>query len=202
MNGRCLVVLSLIVSLVAGACVTAARTPSAEAAADFTVSADEREQAVGLAEGTRDFKSLTVEQPVYLIDVDVFRDKEVEEAGDEGSRQILVTHYAAGTDAAVLTRVDLAENRVVDVETVPHLPVRLSQEEFEMAKRLALEDPRVAAALRGQDVEVEAQLSRTADENDPQYRHRVVHFLFKTPNGYLDEPIVYVDLTARQVVVE
>jgi hypothetical protein len=30
----------------------------------------------------------------------------------------------------------------------------------------------------------------------------VVHFLFKTPQGYLEEPIVYVDLTAKRVVVE
>jgi hypothetical protein len=201
MNTRYSVVVHVIFALVAGACSTVP-SPSAGPAPDFVVSADEREHAVSLAETTRNYKSLAVEPPIYLVDADVFFAKGVNEVGDPGARQILVTHYAAGADAALLTRVDPAENRVVEVEVVPHLPVRLSQEEFEIAKRLALENPRVASALRGQDVEIEAQLSRTADKDDPQYRHRVVHFLFKTPQGYLEEPIVYVDLTAKRVVVE
>jgi Cu2+-containing amine oxidase len=202
MNSRDLLILAMAFGLLLCACGATSRVASDEAGRDFEVTASERQQAVDLAQGTDDFRYLTAAQPVYFVDVEVLRDKEAEVERGDAARQILVTHYAAGTDAAILSRVNLESRRVVAVETVPHLPVRLSQEEFEMARRLALEDPRVQAALEGRDVEVEAQLSRTADEKDPQYRHRVVHFLFKTPDGYLDSPTVIVDLTAGLVVVE
>jgi hypothetical protein len=202
MNSRGLVVLTVVFGLLFCGCGMTSRGAPADFGRDFEVSASEREQAVGLAQGTGDFRTLRAGQPIYLVDVDTFRDKEAEVERGDAARQVLVTHYAAGTDTAILTRVNLETDRVVAVETVPHLPVRLSREEFDIARRMALEDPRVQAALRGREVEVEAQLSRTSDEKDPQYRHRVVHLLFKTPDGYLDSPTVIVDLTASLIVVE
>ena len=67
---------------------------------------------------------------------------------------------------------------------------------------MALEHPRVEAALRGLEVEVEAQVSRTFAEDDPQFGHRVIHLLFKTPTGYLESPAVIVDLTAGEITAE
>lgn len=196
------VILAMLSGLLLSGCETTSRIASDEVGPNFEVSPSEREQAISLATGTGDFRTLSAEQPMYLVGVEFFRDKETEvERGDAG-RQMLVTHYAAGTDTAILTRVNLETDEVVAVDTVPHLPVRLSREEFDIARRMALEDPRVQTALRGRDVEVEAQLSRSSAEKDPQYRHRVVHLLFKTPDGYLDSPTVIVDLTANEVMVE
>jgi hypothetical protein len=200
MNSR--VIPAMLSVLILSGCETTSRIAADEVGPNFEVSPSEREQAIGLAMGTGNFRTLSAEQPMYLVGVELFRDKETEvERGDAG-RQMLVTHYAAGTDTAILTRVNLETDEVVAVDTVPHLPVRLSREEFDIARRMALEDPRVQTALRGRDVEVEAQLSRSSDEKDPQYRHRVVHLLFKTPDGYLDSPTVIVDLTANEVMVE
>jgi hypothetical protein len=200
MNSR--VIPAMLSVLILSGCETTSRIAADEVGPNFEVSPSEREQAISLAMGTGNFRTLSAEQPMYLVGVELFRDKETEiERGDTG-RQMLVTHYAAGTDTAILTRVNLDTDEVVAVDTVPHLPVRLSREEFDIARRMALEDPRVQTALRGRDVEVEAQLSRSSDEKDPQYRHRVVHLLFKTPDGYLDSPTVIVDLTANEVMVE
>lgn len=169
----------------------------------FEVSSSERELAVSLADQGRDLQSFSEDQPVYLIEVEVLRDKVAEPGRDtEGVRQLLVTHYAADEDVAILTRVDPETEAVISVELVPHLPVRLSQEEFDIAKQLALTNPEVQSSLNGLEYEIELQLSRTFDKKDPQYGHRVVHLLFKTPRGYLDDLVVFVDITAKEVTVE
>lgn len=202
MNDRGLLVLPIVCLALLSGCETTSSMRLAEKSMLFEISKSEREQAISLVQDSGDFQKLAAEQQIYLVDVEVFRDKDAELERGEASRQVLVTHYAAAEDLAILSRVDLESNFVIDVEIVPNLPVRLSQEEYEIAVRLALDDPRVQAALRGIEVEIEAQLSRTSDERDPQFRHRVVHFLFKTPSGYLESPIVIVDLTAREVIVE
>ena len=153
--------------------------------------------AVGLVAKHETFQELTADARIYLVDVEVFRDK-----GAETGRQVLVTHYRTEGDLAILSRVDLRAGNVVGVESVAHLPVRLSNEEYKIARRMALEHPTVEAALRGLEVEVEAQVSRTFAEDDPQFGHRVVHLLFKTPKGYLESPAVIVDLTAGEITVE
>ena len=182
-------------------CETTAVTRAANSKMPFEVSERERETAISLSQGGSDFRRLAAEQAIYLIDVEVLRDKDAENDSDAG-RQFLVSHYAAAQNLAILSIVDLESDRLVNVETVRNLPVRLSSEEFEIAKRLALKEPKVAAALNGIEVEIEAQLSRTVDKEDPQFGHRVVHLLFKTPDGYLDSPTVVVDVTTREVIVE
>ena len=201
MDVRGLFVLPTVCLTLLCGCETTSSTRAADGNMSFEFSESERETAISLSQDSGDYRSLAAEQQIYLIDVEVFRDKDTEIEGD-GGRKFLVTHYAAAQDLAILSIVDLESGQLVNVEIVPNLPVRLSQEEYEIAKRLALEEPKVQAALRGIEVEIEAQLSRTADEEDPQFGHRIIHFLFKTPDGYLDSPTVIVDLTAGEVIVE
>jgi hypothetical protein len=199
MNVRGLFVLPIVGLTLLCGCELMSNTRAADGNMSFEISESERETAISLSQDSNDYRALAAEQQIYFIDVEVFRDKDREA---EGGRQFLVTHYAAAQDLAILSVVDFESGRLVNVETVPNLPVRLSQEEYEIAKRMALEEPKVQAALRGIEVEIEAQLSRTADEEDPQFGHRVVHFLFKTPTGYLASPNVIVDVTAGEVFVE
>jgi len=202
MNLRGLFIFSTVCLILLCGCETTSSPRTADSSMSFEVTGNEREKAISLARDGGDFRLLTAKQQIYLIDVEVFHDKSVEAEGNDAGRQFLVTHYAAAQDLAILSVVDLELNRLINMETVPNLPVRLSQEEYEIAKRLALEEPKVQAALRDIEVEIEAQLSRTADKEDPQFGHRVIHFPFKTPDCYLESPTVIVDLTDREVMVE
>lgn len=200
MNIRHLLCSTMVLLLLSG-CETTPRSPDATAQMPFDVSAAEQDTAVSVSQDGNDYQLLAAESPVYLVDFEVFRDKSDDREGT-GSRQVLVRHYAAAADVAIISVVDIESRRLVSVETVPNLPVPLSREEFDIAQRLAMADPRVASALEGIDVEWEAQLERVVDEQDPQFGHRILHFLFKTPDGYLTRPIVVVDVTAGEVIVE
>ena len=52
------------------------------------------------------------------------------------------------------------------------------------------------------ELQVEAIQSRAASETDPLFGHRVVRLLFRVRRGWLDDPVVHVDLTAGRVLVE
>ncbi len=162
----------------------------------------ERELAGRIAlEFVRENQLLTVGQ-VFLVDVELVRAKEG--TLDPAARQALVTHYRYDGDLALLTLVDLAREVGVSVDTVRHLAVPLSETEFENARRLALADDRLARILAPYESElrVEALLTQAQSTDDPWYGHRVVRLLFHVGTGYLDEPVVYVDLTAEDVIIE
>lgn len=162
----------------------------------FVVTAQERALAVELLGNEDSFRVMMDVGPAYLVDIEVLRDK-----NGTGDREFLVTHYRTQGDVAILSRINLSRSTVTSVEAVPHLPVPLSKEEFETARRMALADPVVKEFIAGHTVQVEAQVSRTFDEGDPTFGHRIVNLLFKTPQGYLEIPLVTVDLTAKAVMV-
>jgi len=179
----------------------AVREPSAAARA-YSLTADERARAVELADRALRERKLIADGPIFVVDVDLIRDKVAR--SEVGRRGALVTHYRYRGDLAIITHIDLAESRILQVETIPHLSVPLAEEEFKRARQMALTDPAVRGALgRNLDkVVVQALVLRSAAAQDPIYGHRVVRLLFKVGRDYLSQPVVLVDLTAGKVSLQ
>jgi hypothetical protein len=161
-----------------------------------TLTAEERALAFRLAEEA--VRPLRTRAPMYLVASELIRPK-----GNE-ARQALVTHYRYEGDLAVLTTVDFGRRSVVALDTVPHLVVPIVPAEVERARDLALADPRVSRVVEPyrNELQVEAIQSRAASAADPLFGHRVVRLLFRVRRGWLDDPLVHVDLTAGRVLVE
>lgn len=169
----------------------------AQRAEPDTLTSEERAIATRLAEEA--VWPFRTEAPMYLVAIELVRPKTPEE-----SRQAFVRHYRYDGDLAIQTMVDLARRQVVSLDTVPHLPLPFVAEEVEHARRLALADPRVRRALDPflDELRVEAIPVRTVSPEDPLYRRRVLRLLFRVPRGYLEEPVVLVDLTGERVIIE
>lgn len=184
--------LFLVGILAAGPATVAAQRPEPP----DTLTAEERAMASRLAEAA--VAPLRTGAPMYLVASELIRPK-----GEE-ARQALVTHYRYDGDLAILTTVDFGRGQVVSLDTVPHLVVPIVQEEVDRARELALADPRVSRAVEAwrSELRVEAIQSRSASEADPLFGHRVVRLLFRVSRGWLDDPVVHVDLTAGRVLVE
>jgi hypothetical protein len=174
-------------------------SPGAQA---YSLTAEERARAVELAGRALRERNLAAEGPIFVVDADLIRDKVA--GSEEGRRGALVTEYRYNGDLAIITHVDLAEGKVLQVETVPHLPVPLAEEEFKRARQLALDDAVVRGALGSKfdRVTVEALVTRPGSQRDPLYGHRLVRLLFKVDRDYLSQPAVLVDLTAGKVLVQ
>jgi len=135
-----------------------------------------------------------------FVDVERLRIK-----GDRGEElatdRYITIHYRYADDTALVTIVDLGRNSIVEVREVPHMPTRLTGEELERARDLALRHAGVHEALGelAKQVVVEPLVVRTADERDPWFGHRVVRLLFRVGRDYLSHPIVHVDLTTGEV---
>lgn len=173
-----------------------------QVAPSFELSDREHKMASELAWRALREKRLQTDSPIYLILSEPVRVKD--ERGEEADRRLArVIHYRYEGDLGILTLVDLAQREVIEVETIPHLPLPLAEEEFEIATELALADERVQKELgeMADRVHTEALLIRAASEEDPLFGHRVVRLLFRVERDYLSEPIVEVDLTARKVTV-
>jgi Cu2+-containing amine oxidase len=157
----------------------------------------ELQQAASIATGELRNRKLA-DARTFFVHAEMLHDKSA-----PGSRRALVLHYRYEGDQTITTVVDLTAQRVVDVRTAAHVAAPLSQEEFEQARGMAMADARVAGALgqnRGR-VTVEP-LVLHATEGDPLFGHRVVRLLFRVDRDYLSAPIVLVDLTTRQVMIE
>jgi hypothetical protein len=141
--------------------------------------------------------------PFYLVAIERLRDKAAEDA-DSTARFAVVTHYRYDGDVAIRSVVDLARRAVVRTDSAPHRPTPLASEELDQARRLALENAAVRAALgaRADQVMVEALVLRTSSPRDPIYGHRVVRLLFRVGADYLREPMVLVDLHTSTVTIE
>jgi len=163
---------------------------------DFVITEDERNRALAILATDKTFALESKRGPTYLVDLEVLNQKDLPE-----NRILLITHYRTLGDLALVSRVDLTSGRTLSAEAIPHLPVRVSREEFEIARELALKDEAVRALLGARFVEIEAQVSRTTDRRDPLFGHRVLHLLFRTEDGYL-EARARVDLTTQQVSIE
>lgn len=184
---------ALLVAVASAACAST----SDGGALPFEVTDEERGRALDLLREQDAFRSLDAGGVTYLVDIQVLRDKE-----REGERELLIAHYRTKDDLAILSRVNLTRDEVVSVESRPHMALPLSPEEFELARELALADDRVRRLVRGRDVVVESQLSRTSDPDDPLFGHRLVNILLHGPEGYLEVRTLLVDLTTGQVTVE
>lgn len=171
--------------------------------ADAPLTREERRSAEALAEAALHRRGLRGGGRLPRVDADLYRDKEAERAGEE-TRKAMVTHYRYDDDTAIVSVLDLIRREVVRVEEIPHLPVPLSEEEFERARELALSDRSVRSALPdgGEPPVVEALVVRAESPDDPIFGRRVVRLLFRQGADYLREPAVTVDLTDEQVRVE
>jgi Cu2+-containing amine oxidase len=164
---------------------------------------EEEKQAGDLAEQAVTVKGLRTTGKLYVVEKELYRDKEAEEAGTR-ERKALVTHYRYEGDVGILTIVNLTKNQVMNVESVPHLATPFAPEEYELARKLGLAHPDVKEALAPyrERVTVEGLVTRTSAKEDPLYAHRVISLLFKIGDDYLSGPMVTVDLTTETVVVE
>ena len=167
------------------------------------LSEDEQRRAVAIAErGAETARLLAVDRSV-LSDVELVRDKSLEEAG-RPDRLALVTHYRYPGDLTIETLVNITREQVLEVRTAEHRPTPLAVDEVERAKTLAFENPDVRAALPVpvERIVVEPLLTSAGSPDDPLFGRRVVRLLFKVGRDYLAQPVVLVDLTGERVIVE
>lgn len=199
------VVLALVVAGSRHACAQSPPPTPAEEAREayFSPTAAERERAFALAARAIDERGLRTTGLLYPVSAELFRDKNIAPAAQK-DRLVLVTSYRYDGDLAIYSFLNLTRGTVMKVNTVAHQPVRLTETEFLQAKDRALADPQVRQKLgsyRGQ-AQIEAMVSHSPYEKDPLFGHRVVRLLFRVDKGYLVKPIVFVDLTAEQVLVD
>jgi hypothetical protein len=193
------VLLALALLGPSAAAVAQTSDPAIESA--FTPTAAERERAIGLASEAIAQRGLRGNGLLYHISASLYQDKRAA-AGD---RLVLVTSYRYEGDLGIFSFLNLSRGTVEAVRAVPHAAVHLSAAEFELARSKAFADPQVVAQLGDyrDKVIVEAMVSHSSYERDPWFGHRVVRLLFKLPpDSYLVNPIVFVDLTSGQVLID
>jgi hypothetical protein len=171
------------------------------ATASEDVPAPVAERARSVAERSPGLRASLAQPRTVFIGVDLIRGK-----GEDREPPPLhrVRHYRYADDVTVTTVVDLRTGRVTEQIEEPHAAVALSSGELDEARTLAFADRRVVEALgRARDrLVVEPLVVRTADREDPWFGRRVVRLLFRLGADYLSNPVVYVDLTRREVVVQ
>jgi Cu2+-containing amine oxidase len=127
----------------------------------------------------------------------------VTEKGREG-RLAMVTLYQYNGDVTIRRIVNLDSGAVVSEARAERQTPPLAPVEVELARGIALADPRIADAVApfSDRLKVEALVASTSDRNDPLFGHRVAYLLFRTPQGYLANiGEVFVDLTAARLEV-
>ena len=131
-----------------------------------------------------------------------------------------VVFFRPDGEFGVRAVVDLSRGAVAEVDRLASQQVPLTQADLTEAWQLASHDVEVRQAL-GADVErfrvqgvpvrgvvarspysVEALPVEAVAENDPCFRHRCLHLLFRRGDAYLMRPVVIVDLSVRKVYVE
>jgi hypothetical protein len=135
--------------------------------------------------------------------VQTHRDAESERKGIFGRRALLIYYRYAG-DVGIRVFVDLAQQRVTKLEQLPHFPAPLAPEEVQLARELALNDPRLKKdlGLLRDRLTVEPLLTRIPVRKDPRFGHRLVHLLFRVGPRYLTQQgLVLVDLTTETVII-
>jgi hypothetical protein len=165
---------------------------------------DERALAVRLAEETLRSNKLLPDRKTFLTSVQTHRDGESEKKGIFGRNALLVYYRYAG-DVGIRVFVDLAQQRVTKLDQLPHFPAPLAPEEVQLARELALNDPRLKnelAPLRDR-LTVEPLLTRIPARRDPLFRHRLVHLLLRVGPRYVaQQGLVLVDLTTETVIIK
>lgn len=121
-----------------------------------------------------------------------------------GGRLALVTLYRYEDDVTLFQLVDFTSNQILVEEKQAGLTPPLARVENDLARVLVLDDSRIQETLGAQadEVDIETLLTRTTDESNPFFGHRVVYVLFKSAKGYLSTPgPVFVDLTDSVVII-
>jgi hypothetical protein len=159
-------------------------------------------RARNVAEASPRLREALAGRRTVFVGVDLIRRK------GEGERELpplyRVRHYRYADDTAVTTLIDLDSGRVADQMEARNAPVPLAQSELDEARAMALADRTVAAAVAPfrERLVIEPLVVRTSDPEDSWFGRRVVRLLFRIGPDYLSSPIVYVDLSRRQVIVE
>ncbi|MEA3015952.1 MAG: hypothetical protein QOI38_674 [Sphingomonadales bacterium] len=161
------------------------------------------QRARSIAEGSPQMRNFLAAPRTVFIGVDVVRGKD-DDGGREPAPLHRVRHYRYGDDTTVTSLVDVRSGRVVEQTEARNAAVPLSVGEFEEARALALADRRVMAAVGSlrERLVVEPLVVRTSDASDAWHGRRVVRLLFRVGADYLSNPVVHVDLTSRQVIVQ
>jgi len=169
----------------------------------FQLTAEEKQRASEAAKRALDQQNLRGTGRVYVVAVQM-ADEKTETGERANTRLALVTQYRYEDDAAIETLVDASNGRVLQTRVLKDVPAPLAEEEFAEAKKLALAKPEVRQALPADlnQVKIEPLLTRSSSSADRLWHHRVVRLLFRVERGYLTTPIVLVDLTTREVIIE
>lgn len=169
----------------------------------FDLTPAERDLARQLAESEISARRLRTDDRLYAVDFELIVPKDLN--GEPGDRRLArVTHYRYDGDLAIVSFVDLGSRQVVQLDTIAHPSVPVSQEEFDLGRTLVLQHPEVRSQLGANLTEVvpEALLMNFPDPEDPLFGHRVLRFVFKLSTEYLRQPVAWADLTARTVTIE
>ncbi|MET1112606.1 MAG: hypothetical protein ABWX67_13875 [Allosphingosinicella sp.] len=159
-------------------------------------------RARSVAEASSRLRSMLAQPRTLFIGVELVRRK-----GDD-NRELAplyrVLHYRYSDDTTIMSLVDVARGRVTEESEARHAPVALAAAELAEARTLALANPRVARALERyrERLLVEPLVVRTSDPSDPWFGRRVVRLLFRVGQDYVSDPVVFVDLTGREVIVQ
>lgn len=155
-----------------------------------------------VAEASPRLRSMLAEPRTVFIGVELVRRKG--EEGRELAPLYRVLHYRYSDDSTISSLVDVGRARVTEESEARHAPVALAASELDEARTLALANPRVARALDRfrERLLVEPLVVRTSDPADPWFGRRIVRLLFRVGRDYVSDPVVFVDLTRREVIVQ
>jgi hypothetical protein len=183
--------------LILGLRIPAARDEPGESK-ELTLTAAEKTSVLQLTEETLKAKKLH-KGKIVLTRIDVYNNNK----GERPQRLAVVLHYRYDGNLTILTTVDVLQKKVLHVETDPDFPTPLTQEELDLAIKLARAHPEVKKQLARHvgTIEAEGLLTTTIDKTSSEYRHRVVQVVFKRNKAYLDSPRVHVDLTTEKVAL-
>jgi hypothetical protein len=139
-------------------------------------------------------------EKIYYTRIQLLPDSQAETA----NRVVVVTHYRYQGNQAILTHVDLNTRKVREVVREVNLPTPLAREEFDLAVKLARQEPQVVKLFEqfGADLHVEGKIGWPATIADPTVPHRNVYLLFRVGGDYLTGPSVIVDLVNETVQVQ
>jgi hypothetical protein len=160
------------------------------------------ERARRVAEAAPDARNKLFTPRTLFVGVELVRRKDDE--GRDLEPLYRVRHYRYSDDTTIVSLVDVRSGRVEEAVELPHAPVALTEAELAEARSLALADRRVARALGRyrERLVVEPLVVRTSDPSDPWFGRRVVRLLFRVGADYVSEPVVFVDLSRREVIIE
>ena len=133
-------------------------------------------------------------------------------------RHAAMLYRRAGDESGLRVVVNLTKRSIVSSSEVTSAEVPLTPEDINEAAQLALTNKELRSALSS-DAEGYAAASKSpgthtdrfaitglrlfsSDEKDPCKTHRCVRLMFRRDRDYLGQPMVWVDLTDRQVHVE